>query len=113
MYTVVSHRTDPLYIHHIPIGLLETIKENRGQVIRDSMYQHVRGFFYFLWRGAELDNLCLCKPTMGALTYHNLQDRVATIKFIATGHAGTTQPMQEQHSPCRTIALQKINKTRH
>ena len=45
MYTVVSHRTGPLYIHHIPIGLLETIKENRGQVIRDSMGQHVRGFF--------------------------------------------------------------------
>ena len=46
-YTVVSHRTGPLYIHHIPIGLLETIKENRGQVIRDSMGQHVRSFFIF------------------------------------------------------------------
>ena len=48
----MSHRTGPLYIHHIPIGLLETIK---GQVIRDSMGQHVRGFFVFR-RGAELDN---------------------------------------------------------
>ena len=28
----------------------------------------------------------------------NLQDRLATIKFIATGHAGTTQAMQE-HRP--------------
>ena len=46
-YTVVSHRTGPLYIHHIPIGLLETIKENRGQIIRDSMGRHVRGFFIF------------------------------------------------------------------
>ena len=46
-YTVVSHRTGPLYIHHIPIGLLETIKENRGQVIRHSMGRHVRGFFMF------------------------------------------------------------------
>ena len=46
-YTVVSHRTGPLYIHHIPIGLLETSKENR-EVIRDSMGRHVRGFFYFL-----------------------------------------------------------------
>ena len=47
MYTVVSHRTGPLYIHHIPIGLLETIKDNRGQVIRDSMGRHVRSFFFF------------------------------------------------------------------
>ena len=48
----------PLYIHHIPIGLLETIKENRGQVIRDSMGRHVRGFFifYVFLREAELDN---------------------------------------------------------
>ena len=45
-YTVVSHRTSPLYIHHIPIGLLETSKENR-EVIRDSMGRHVRGFFLF------------------------------------------------------------------
>ena len=35
--------TGPLYIHH----LLETINENRGQVIRDSMGRHVRGFFIF------------------------------------------------------------------
>ena len=49
MYTVVSHRTGPLYIHHIPIGLLETIEENRGQVIRDSMGRHVRGFFIFMF----------------------------------------------------------------
>ena len=32
-----------------------------------------------------------------ALTYQNLHDRVATIKFIATGHAGTTQAMPEHH----------------
>ena len=54
-YTVVSHRTGPLYIHHIPIGLLETIKENRGQVIRDSMGRHVL-LLLFSSSGAGLDN---------------------------------------------------------
>ena len=112
----MSHRTGPLYIHHIPIGLLETIKESRGQVIRDSMGQHVRGFFIFYVFLREVQSwimnitlqlatyMYVCVTLPRALTYHNLQDRVATIKFIATGHAGTTQP-------CRTIALQKINNT--
>ena len=52
-YTVVSHRTGPLNIHHIPIGLLERINENRGQVIRDSMEACQKLSFFF---SAELDN---------------------------------------------------------
>ena len=61
------------------------------------MGQHVRRFFILYVFLREVQSwimnitltcyLCLCKPTK-ALTYHNLQDRVATIKFIATGHAG-------------------------
>ena len=35
----------------------------------------------------------------------NLQDRVATIKFIATGHAGTTQPMQDHHAIQKLIII--------
>ena len=48
----------------------------------------------------------VCVNLPRALTYHNLQDRVATIKFIATGHAGTTQPMQDQGpSPFKKLII--------
>ena len=55
MYTVVSHRTGSLYIHHIPIGLLETIKENRHKGFHGSA---CKTLFYFLCisSGAGLDN---------------------------------------------------------
>ena len=108
MYTVVSHRTGPLYIHQIPIGLLETIKENREQVLRDSMGRHVRRFFLCVcfsrvqgWimniklKLATYVCVNLPRALNGALTYHNLHDRVATIKFIATGHAA------QEHRPSK------------
>ena len=48
-----------------------------------------------------MDNVFLatyvCVNLPRALTY---QDRVATIKLIATGHAGTTQAMQD-HRPSK------------
>ena len=64
VHTVVSHRTDPSYIHPVPTGMPET---NTGQVMVSK--QEASLFFSVVQEYCTLTcSLCLCKITR-ALTY--------------------------------------------